>query len=117
MIVMVHFHYKIQPVTPFFHLLQSTLGYCALSMATLHTILFGWGRAFDPAQYRFLLPPTFLVVLVLPLTVLLSRLALLLPCVARRLGQIRRGWEKSRHIRFTLPEDDCRNGLEDVSNV
>lgn len=100
-----------------FSFIQSSLGYCALSMATLHTILYGWDHAFNPAQYRFLLPPTFLLVLLLPLVVLLGRAALLVPCVARRLGQIRRGWEKSRHIRFTLPEDDCRNGLEDVSNV
>ncbi|XP_044044441.1 metalloreductase STEAP3-like isoform X1 [Siniperca chuatsi] len=100
-----------------FSFIQSTLGYCALSMATLHTVLFGWDRAFDPAQYRFYLPPTFILVLILPLVVLLGRLALFVPCVARRLVQIRRGWEKSRHIRFTLPDDDCRNGVEDVSDV
>ncbi|XP_042368956.1 metalloreductase STEAP3-like [Plectropomus leopardus] len=100
-----------------FSFIQSTLGYCALSMATLHTLLFGWDRAFDFAQYRFCLPPTFMLVLFLPLVVLLGRLVLLVPCVALRLRQIRRGWEKSRHIRFTLPDDDCRNGLEDVSNV
>lgn len=100
-----------------FTFIQSTLGYCALFMATLHTVLFGWDRAFDPGQYRYYLPPTFLLVLILPLTVLLGRLALFLPCVAMRLRQIRRGWERSRHIRFTLPDNDCRNGLEDVSNV
>ncbi|KAM3585220.1 uncharacterized protein V6R79_010730 [Siganus canaliculatus] len=100
-----------------FSFIQSTLGYCALSMATLHTLLFGWNRAFDPDRYRFLMPPTFTLVLILPMVVLLGRLALLVPCMARRLGQIRRGWEKSRHIRFTLPEDGCRNGMEDVSQV
>ncbi|TMS11905.1 Metalloreductase STEAP2 [Larimichthys crocea] len=98
-----------------FTFIQSTLGYSALSMATVHTLLFGWDRAFDPAQYRFHLPPTFILVLILPLAVLLGRLALFVPCVARRLKQIRRGWEKSRHIRFTLPDDGCRNGLEDES--
>ncbi|XP_047432476.1 metalloreductase STEAP3-like isoform X2 [Mugil cephalus] len=100
-----------------FSFIQSTLGYCALLMATLHTLLFGWDRAFDPSQYRFLLPPTFLLVLILPLAVLLGRLALFLPCVAGRLKQIRRGWEKSRHIRFVLPDEDSHNGLDDVSNV
>ncbi|KAI9525730.1 hypothetical protein NQZ68_002277 [Dissostichus eleginoides] len=100
-----------------FTFIQSTVGYCALSMATIHTLLYGWGRAFDPAQYRFLLPPTFVLVLVLPCLALLGRLALCVPCVAQRLQQIRRGWEKTRHIRFRLPEDDCRNRLEDVSNV
>ncbi|KAM9836285.1 metalloreductase STEAP3-like [Aulostomus maculatus] len=100
-----------------FSFIQSTLGYCALSMATVHTLLFGWDRAFDPAQYHFNLPPTFVLVLILPIMVLLGRLALLVPCMARRLRQIRRGWEKSRHIRFTLPRDDYGNGLEDVSHV
>lgn len=105
-----------QPVASFFHL-QSSLGYCALSMATLHTLLFGWDRAFDPDQYHFFLPPTFTLVLILPMAVLLGRMVLFVPCVAMRLRQIRRGWEKRRHIRFTLPEDGCRNGLEDVSQV
>ncbi|XP_040888539.1 metalloreductase STEAP3-like [Toxotes jaculatrix] len=100
-----------------FTFIQSTLGYCALSMATLHTLLFGWNRAFVPAQYRFHLPPTFMLVLILPLVVLLGRLALFVPCVSRRLRQIRRGWEKSQHVRFTRTDGDCHNGLEDVSNV
>ncbi|KAK9524028.1 hypothetical protein VZT92_017895 [Zoarces viviparus] len=100
-----------------FSFIQSTLGYCALSTATVHTLLYGWDRAFDPAQYRFLMPPTFMLVLVLPATVLLGRLALLAPCVARRLGRIRRGWEKSRQLHFALPHDGCRNGLEEVSDV
>lgn len=100
-----------------FSFIQSTLGYCALFMATLHTLLFGWDRAFDPAQYRFNMPPTFTLVLILPVAALLGRLALFVPCVALRLAQIRRGWEKSRHIRFTLPDDGCRNGLEEVSHV
>lgn len=104
-------------MTPVSSLLQSTIGYCALSMATLHTLLYGWDRAFDPARYHFCLPPTFVLVLILPLAVLLGRLALFVPCVAGRLRQIRRGWERSRHIRFILPGDDCHNGLEDVSNV
>lgn len=86
-------------------------------MATLHTLLFGWDRAFKPAQYPFYLPPTFVLVLILPLVVLLGRLALFVPCLAARLRRIRRGWEKNRHIRFVLPSDDCLNGLEEVSDV
>ncbi|XP_061658664.1 metalloreductase STEAP3-like [Syngnathoides biaculeatus] len=95
-----------------FSFVQSTLGYCGLFMATLHTLLFGWDRAFDPGQYRFYLPPTFIVVLILPVTVLFGRIILLLPCVAHQLQQIRRGWEKSRHVRFALPDDDSYNGLD-----
>ncbi|KAM8872673.1 metalloreductase STEAP3-like isoform 1-T2 [Synchiropus picturatus] len=101
-----------------FSFIQSSLGYCALTMATLHTLLFGWDRAFDPAHYHFYLPPTFMLVLILPISVLLGRLALLLPCMALKLKRIRRGWERSHHIRFTLPaDDDCINGLEDISQV
>ncbi|MEQ2187573.1 hypothetical protein GOODEAATRI_006023 [Goodea atripinnis] len=100
-----------------FDVLQSTLGYCALFMATAHTLLYGWNRAFDLRQYRFNMPPTFVLVLVLPFLVLLSRLALCVPCAAGRLRKVRRGWERSRHIRFTLPAEGCHNGLEDVSDV
>uniref|UniRef100_A0A8C8EMN8 Pyrroline-5-carboxylate reductase catalytic N-terminal domain-containing protein n=1 Tax=Oncorhynchus tshawytscha TaxID=74940 RepID=A0A8C8EMN8_ONCTS len=91
-----------------FRFVQSRLYYMALLMATLHTLTYGWGRGLDLEQYRFYLPPTFLLVLVLPLAVLLGRLTLSLPCVALRLSRIRRGWQKSRAIRFTLPEDECK---------
>ncbi|XP_068165355.1 metalloreductase STEAP3-like [Antennarius striatus] len=100
-----------------FSFVQSTLGYCALSMATLHTLLFGWDRAFDPKQYRFYTPPTFLLVVILPVTILLCRVSLLVPCLAGRLRRIRRGWEKNRHIRFNLQDDGRHNGLEDMSHV
>ncbi|XP_020772813.1 metalloreductase STEAP3 [Boleophthalmus pectinirostris] len=100
-----------------FSFIQSSLGHCALFMATLHTCLFGWTRAFDPKQYHFYLPPTFLLVVIPPVLVLILRSLLFLPCVALKLGKIRRGWEKSRNIRFTLPDEDGRNGLEDVSHV
>ncbi|XP_033836384.1 metalloreductase STEAP3-like [Periophthalmus magnuspinnatus] len=100
-----------------FSFIQSSLGHCALFMATLHTCLFGWTRAFDAKQYHFYLPPTFLLVVIPPVSVLIFRSLLFLPCVALKLRKIRRGWEKTRHIRFTLPDEDCRNGLEDVSHV
>ncbi|XP_059906659.1 metalloreductase STEAP3-like isoform X2 [Gadus macrocephalus] len=105
-----------------FTFVQSGLGLAALTMATLHTLLFGWDRAFDPGQYRLCLPPTFMVALALPLAVLCSRLALSLPCLAAPLARIRRGWERSRHLRFSLPVEEggaVGNGrsLEDISNV
>ncbi|XP_062302392.1 metalloreductase STEAP3 [Osmerus eperlanus] len=100
-----------------FSFIQSRLGYAALVMATLHTLIYGWDRGLDPEQYRFYLPPPFLLVAVVPCGVLLARLGLALPCVARRLGRIRRGWEEKRHIRFTLPEDAGRSSMDDVSGV
>ncbi|XP_028663800.1 metalloreductase STEAP3-like [Erpetoichthys calabaricus] len=77
-----------------FSFIQSRLGYVALMTATLHTLLYGWKRAFDKNRYKFYLPPTFTLTLVIPCIVLLSKLCLLLPCVNRRLMQIQRGWEK-----------------------
>ncbi|XP_028835246.1 metalloreductase STEAP3-like isoform X1 [Denticeps clupeoides] len=99
-----------------FSFIQSRLGHTALVMATLHTLLYGWARAFDPAQYRFYLPPTFTLALVLPCAVLLGRLCLALPCVALRLFRIRRGWEKGRRIRFELPAE-YHDGADVCSDV
>ncbi|XP_069053325.1 metalloreductase STEAP3 isoform X1 [Lepisosteus oculatus] len=98
-----------------FSFIQSNLGYSALLIATLHTLAFGWRRAFDPDQYRFYLPPTFAVALALPCAVLLGKVCLLLPCASLQLTRIRRGWERGQQIRFRLPEDGA--ALEDVSNV
>ncbi|XP_057686068.1 metalloreductase STEAP3-like [Corythoichthys intestinalis] len=100
-----------------FSFVQSTLGYCALFMSTLHTLIFGWDRAFDPSQYRFYLPPTFLLVVILPVALLLVRLLLLLPCFAQQLQRIRRGWERSRNVRFVLSNDCCYDGFDNTSNV
>ncbi|XP_056155639.1 metalloreductase STEAP2-like [Lampris incognitus] len=80
-----------------FSFIQSTLGYIALLIATFHALLFGWKRAFEEEAYRFYLPPSFVVALVLPVCVILGKLFLLLPCVARKLHQIRRGCENGRY--------------------
>ncbi|XP_077587388.1 metalloreductase STEAP3-like [Stigmatopora nigra] len=97
-----------------FSFVQSTLGYCALFMSTLHTLLFGWDRAWDSDQYLFCLPPTFLLVLLLPVSVLLVRLLLLVPCLAHPLRRIRRGWERRSHVRFLLPGDDRSDNVSHV---
>ncbi|KAG7467523.1 hypothetical protein MATL_G00154610 [Megalops atlanticus] len=100
-----------------FTFIQSRLGYVALTIATLHVLTFGWNRAFDRAQYALYLPPSFVLELPLPCTVLLGRLGLTLPCAARRLARIRRGWESGRHLRFQ-PPSEAGNGdaPEDVSD-
>ncbi|XP_035269843.1 metalloreductase STEAP2-like [Anguilla anguilla] len=77
-----------------FSFIQSTLGYIALLIGTFHTLLFGWKRALQAESYRFYLPPSFAVALVLPVTVILGKVVLLLPCVGQRLRRIRRGWEE-----------------------
>lgn len=78
-------------------LFQSTLGYIALLIATLHALLFGWKRAFEEEAYRFYMPPTFVVATALPVTVIMGKAVLMMPCVARRLKRIRRGCDDSQH--------------------
>jgi len=78
---------------------QSTLGYIALLIATAHGLLFGWKRAFEEGAYRFYLPPGFVVALALPVCVILGKVLMLLPCVARKLHGIRRGLDTGRRHR------------------
>ncbi|KYO18131.1 metalloreductase STEAP2 [Alligator mississippiensis] len=77
-----------------FSFVQSTLGFIALVISTLHTLTYGWTRAFDENQYKFYLPPTYTLTLLVPCTVILAKVFFLLPCVRQRLLRIRRGWEK-----------------------
>ncbi|XP_076147290.1 metalloreductase STEAP2-like [Alosa pseudoharengus] len=79
-----------------FSFIQSTLGYIALLIATFHGLLFGWRRAFEEEAYRFYLPPSFVIALVLPVMVILGKILLLLPCFSRKLHLIRRGWQASQ---------------------
>ncbi|KAJ3592413.1 hypothetical protein NHX12_007540 [Muraenolepis orangiensis] len=79
-----------------FTLVQSGLGYAALTLAVMHALFFGWDMAFSPGSYSYYLPPLFLLALVLPCLVLVGRLLLALPCLASRLARIRRGWESKR---------------------
>ncbi|KAI5106289.1 metalloreductase STEAP2-like [Silurus meridionalis] len=80
-----------------FSFIQSTLGYIALLIATLHALLFGWKRAFEEESYRFYMPPTFIVAVALPVTVIVGKAVLMMPCVAWRLKRIRRGRDDSQH--------------------
>ncbi|XP_068604071.1 metalloreductase STEAP2 [Brachionichthys hirsutus] len=80
-----------------FTFIQSTLGYIALLIATLHGLLFGWKRAFEGDAYRFYLPPSFVVALALPMLVILGKIMMLLPCLGRKIQQIRRGVNNCQH--------------------
>lgn len=82
---------------------QSTLGFVALVISTLHTLTYGWTRAFDENQYKFYLPPTFTLTLLVPCTIILAKLFFNLPCLSQKLQRIRSGWERSRYVKFTLP--------------
>ena len=76
-----------------------------LVLSTLHTLTYGWTRAFEESRYKFYLPPTFTLTLLVPCVVILAKVLFLLPCFSRRLYKIRRGWEKEGAIKFTLPGD------------
>ncbi|XP_071418532.1 metalloreductase STEAP3 isoform X2 [Pithys albifrons albifrons] len=86
-----------------FSFIQSSLGFIALVVSTLHTLTYGWSRAFDENQYKFYLPPTYTLTLLVPCTVIIAKVIFSLPCIRHRLLRIRRGWEKGRYVKFVLP--------------
>ncbi|XP_078538509.1 metalloreductase STEAP3 isoform X1 [Lissotriton helveticus] len=104
-----------------FSFIQSTLGFVALVIATLHTLTFGWKRAFDGNQYKFYLPPTFTLTLLVPCVIILARIVLFMPCINRKLVRIRRGWEKGRYVTFASPNPALQSNdylsRESTSNV
>ncbi|KAM4859291.1 metalloreductase STEAP3 isoform 1-T1 [Thomomys bottae] len=98
-----------------FSFVQSTLGFVALVLSTLHTLTYGWTRAFEESRYKFYLPPTFTLTLLVPCVVILAKGLFLLPCFSRRLAKIRRGWEKDGAVKFTLATNSML--LEKTSHV
>ncbi|XP_063788906.1 metalloreductase STEAP3 isoform X2 [Pseudophryne corroboree] len=99
-----------------FTFIQSTLGFAAMVISTLHTLTFGWSRAFEGSRYKFYLPPTFTLTLVVPFIIIIARILFLLPCIHVKLQKIRRGWEKDKYANVTsrLPSEGSR---ESSSNV
>ncbi|XP_043549928.1 metalloreductase STEAP3 isoform X2 [Chiloscyllium plagiosum] len=93
-----------------FSFIQSRFGSAALVISTLHTLTFGWSKAFDSAQYKFYLPPPFTIVLIVPCMVLVAKVYLFLPFVNRKLTRIRHGWEANRQVKF------CEDGDSQFSN-
>ncbi|XP_030065223.1 metalloreductase STEAP3 isoform X1 [Microcaecilia unicolor] len=97
-----------------FSFIQSKLGFAALLVSTLHTLTFGWRRAFDGTQYKFYLPPTYTLTLLVPCAIILAKVVLFMPCVSRKLLRIRRGWEKGKCAQFTL--SNARNPSYEYSH-
>ncbi|KAI5621058.1 metalloreductase STEAP3, partial [Silurus asotus] len=79
-----------------FTFVQSGLGYTALTLCVMHTLVFGWNFAFSSKAYAFYMPPSYMLAVFLPCAVLVCRCFLLLPCISTRLARIRRGWESTR---------------------
>ncbi|XP_069815637.1 STEAP1 protein [Dendropsophus ebraccatus] len=79
-----------------YNFIQSQLGHVALFLCTVHALVFAWNKWVDRKQFLWYTPPTFMLVVLLPLVVLLCKAALLLPCFNRRVQKIRSGWESSK---------------------
>ncbi|KAM9487346.1 metalloreductase STEAP3-like [Clarias gariepinus] len=79
-----------------FTFIQSGLGYAALTLSLMHTLVIGWNFAFSSKAYAFYMPPSYMLAVALPCAVLVCRCILLLPCFSARLARIRRGWESMR---------------------
>nr|XP_015209996.1 PREDICTED: metalloreductase STEAP1-like isoform X2 [Lepisosteus oculatus] len=77
-----------------FRCVQRNLGCCALLLCTAHALVYGWRKWAEVKHFVWYTPPSFILVVLLPLGVLLCRAVLLLPCLDRRLHAIQRGWEK-----------------------
>lgn len=79
-----------------FSFVQSKLGHVTLLLCTFHTYLYGWNKFLRPSSYKWWTPPGYMLCLALPSVVLLLKMLLLLPCVDRRVGRIRQGWERGQ---------------------
>ncbi|XP_044150234.1 metalloreductase STEAP1 isoform X2 [Bufo gargarizans] len=79
-----------------YNFIQSKLGHIALFLCTVHTLVFAWNKWVDVKQFIWYTPPTFMVVVLLPSAVLLSKAVLILPCFSKRIQKIRCGWESSK---------------------
>ncbi|XP_007531980.2 metalloreductase STEAP4 [Erinaceus europaeus] len=77
-----------------FRFVQSKLGYLALILCTAHTLVFGGKKIFNPKSLRWYLPPTYVIALIIPCTVLVIKFILMLPCINKTLTRIRQGWER-----------------------
>ncbi|KAL2084156.1 hypothetical protein ACEWY4_019674 [Coilia grayii] len=77
-----------------FRFVQSKLGHVTLLLCTAHTFLYGWDRFLKLSTYKWWTPPGYMLSLVIPCVVLVSKLILILPCFDRTITRIRQGWER-----------------------
>ncbi|XP_076135958.1 metalloreductase STEAP4-like [Alosa pseudoharengus] len=75
-----------------FRFVQSKLGHVTLLFCTAHALLYGWDKFLRP--YKWCMPPGYMLSLVVPCVVLVSKLILIMPCVDRAITRIRQGWER-----------------------
>lgn len=87
------------------------MGYSALTLSIMHTLFFGWDFAFHAEAYYFYMPPSYLVAVALPCTVLVCRCFLLLPFISTRLARIRHGWESKHNCPVLQRHHVVANGI------
>ncbi|NXP04607.1 STEA4 Metalloreductase, partial [Thinocorus orbignyianus] len=78
-----------------FRFVQSKLGYLTLVLCTAHTLVYGGKWFLSPSSYRWYLPDTYMLSLIVPCIVLVVKFVLVFPCLDRPLTQIRQGWERN----------------------
>ncbi|XP_069504512.1 metalloreductase STEAP4-like [Ambystoma mexicanum] len=78
-----------------FRFVQSKLGYLTLVLCTGHALIFGWNKFLYISQYKWYLPPPYMISLVIPCVVLAIKLILITPCVDQTITKIRQGWERN----------------------
>ncbi|KAG9469272.1 hypothetical protein GDO78_020907 [Eleutherodactylus coqui] len=81
-----------------FNFVQSKLGYLTLVLSTAHTLVYGGDRFIYPTFYRWYLPPSFVLSLIIPCAVLALKFILIMPCLDQRIMKIRQGWERKSKI-------------------
>ncbi|KAM9307653.1 uncharacterized protein PAF06_011765 [Gastrophryne carolinensis] len=77
-----------------FRFVQSKLGYLTLVLCTAHTLVYGGDRFIYGAFYRWYMPPSFVISLIIPCAVLAVKFILVFPCIDQRITKIRQGWER-----------------------
>ncbi|XP_069815573.1 metalloreductase STEAP4-like [Dendropsophus ebraccatus] len=77
-----------------FRFVQSKLGYLTVVLCTAHTLVYGGDRFIFGPFYRWYLPPSFVLSLIIPCALLVMKFILIVPCLDQRITKIRQGWER-----------------------
>lgn len=73
---------------------QSKLGYLTLLLCTAHVFLYGWEKFLQASGYKWWMPSSYMLALVVPCIVLVLKTVLIMPCMNRTVTRIRQGWER-----------------------
>ncbi|KAM9436834.1 metalloreductase STEAP4 [Clarias gariepinus] len=77
-----------------FRFIQSKLGYLTLLLCTAHGFLYGWDKFLHASAYKWWMPSSYMLALVVPCFVLVLKTVLIMPCIDRTITRIRQGWER-----------------------